>query len=126
MPLNLGVPPHVVRDLAGHAVTKVTMTIYAHTSMTEKQGALRRNRIPNLLIRSLIWTDLGQPRPAGRPTSTRHAGRVGLMEADLLALIVADPAVGHGQACSRGSRVPVSVVLDCLADGMSVSEIVTE
>ncbi|MCK9898411.1 DUF433 domain-containing protein [Frankia sp. AgB32] len=48
------------------------------------------------------------------------------MEADLLALIVADPAVGHGQACIRGSRVPVSVVLDCLADGMSVSEIVTE
>ncbi|MCK9878832.1 DUF433 domain-containing protein [Frankia sp. Ag45/Mut15] len=37
------------------------------------------------------------------------------MEANLLALIVADPAVGHGQACIRGSRVPVSVVLDCLA-----------
>ncbi len=48
------------------------------------------------------------------------------MGVDRLALIVADPAVGHGQACIRGSRVPVSVLLDCLADGMSVSEIVAE
>ncbi len=40
--LNLGVSPHIVRDIAGHAATEVTMTIYAHTSMTEKQGALRK------------------------------------------------------------------------------------
>jgi uncharacterized protein (DUF433 family) len=48
------------------------------------------------------------------------------MEADLLALVVSDPAVRHGQACIRGTRVPVSVVLDCLADGMSVEEIMDE
>lgn len=48
------------------------------------------------------------------------------MAVDHLALIVTDPAVYHGQACIRGTRVPVSVVLDCLADGMSVGEILAE
>ena len=38
--LNLRVPPHIVRDIAGHSATEVTMTIYAHTSMDEKRDAL--------------------------------------------------------------------------------------
>jgi uncharacterized protein (DUF433 family) len=33
--------------------------------------------------------------------------------------------VCHGQACVRGTRIPVSVVLDNLASGMSASEIAT-
>ena len=37
---NLGVPPHVVRDIAGHSAIGVTMTIYAHTSMDDKRAAL--------------------------------------------------------------------------------------
>ncbi len=45
---------------------------------------------------------------------------------DSLALIVADPAICHGRACIRGTRVAVSALLDRLADGMSVSEIVAE
>ncbi|MDQ3756768.1 MAG: DUF433 domain-containing protein [Actinomycetota bacterium] len=45
------------------------------------------------------------------------------MANDLLDLIDADPAVVHGQARFRGTRVPVSVVLDCLAIGMTVEEI---
>jgi uncharacterized protein (DUF433 family) len=48
------------------------------------------------------------------------------MEIDLLALIAAEPTAGHGQARIRGTRAPVSVVLDCLADGMSPEEIVDE
>ena len=43
--------------------------------------------------------------------------------ADLLALIDADPSVLHGQVRFRGTRVPVSVVLDCLAAGMTDAEI---
>jgi uncharacterized protein (DUF433 family) len=35
--------------------------------------------------------------------------------------IVVDPAVCHGQACIRGTRIPASVVLDNLASGMAVS-----
>jgi uncharacterized protein (DUF433 family) len=38
--------------------------------------------------------------------------------------IVADPLVCHGQACIRGTRIPVSVVLDNLAAGLGPSEIV--
>jgi len=48
------------------------------------------------------------------------------MVEDLLSLVVADPTVGQGQACIRATRVPVSVVLDCLADGMSDGEIHAE
>lgn len=38
--LDLGVPPHVVRDIVGHSDIEVTMTIYAHTALGEKRKAL--------------------------------------------------------------------------------------
>ena len=37
--------------------------------------------------------------------------------------ITVDPAICHGKACVRGSRVMVSVVLDNLAAGESVAEV---
>ena len=37
--------------------------------------------------------------------------------------IAVDPMVCHGQACVRGTRIAVSVVLDNLASGLSPSEI---
>jgi uncharacterized protein (DUF433 family) len=37
--------------------------------------------------------------------------------------ITVDPKVCHGVACIRGTRVPVSVVLDNLAAGVTVKEI---
>jgi uncharacterized protein (DUF433 family) len=40
-----------------------------------------------------------------------------------LDLIDADPAVVHGQARIRGKRIPVSVILDCLAAGMAEEQI---
>ena len=33
--------------------------------------------------------------------------------------IVTDPGICHGQACIRGTRIPVAVVLDNLAAGLS-------
>jgi uncharacterized protein (DUF433 family) len=41
-------------------------------------------------------------------------------------LIVRDPAICHGQAVVRGTRIMASVILDCLAAGMSEAEIVDE
>ncbi len=41
-------------------------------------------------------------------------------------LISVDPLVGHGQACIKGTRIPVSVVLDCVAAGMSDLNIIAE
>ncbi|CAO5170321.1 hypothetical protein FAIPA1_20394 [Frankia sp. AiPs1] len=38
--LDLGVPPHIVRDIAGTRRSRYTMTIYAHASMGEKRRAL--------------------------------------------------------------------------------------
>ena len=37
--------------------------------------------------------------------------------------ITTDPSVCHGQACIKGTRMPVSVVLDNLAAGLSEAEI---
>ncbi|MEF9903951.1 tyrosine-type recombinase/integrase [Streptomyces sp. P9-A2] len=37
--LGLGIPPHIVRDIAGHHALDVTMNIYAHAGMTEKRAA---------------------------------------------------------------------------------------
>ena len=37
--------------------------------------------------------------------------------------ITVDPEVAHGQACFKGTRVLVSVVLDNLAAGLSAEEI---
>jgi integrase len=38
--LALGVPPHVVREIAGHSDVKVTMTVYAHGNLDEHAAAL--------------------------------------------------------------------------------------
>lgn len=56
----------------------------------------------------------------------RGRGHTGRMSSGRLALITTDPAVLSGQAVIPGTRVPVSVVLDCLATGMSPEEIVAE
>jgi Protein of unknown function (DUF433) len=41
-------------------------------------------------------------------------------------LISTDLTVMHGQAVLAGTRVPVSVILDCPAAGMTAEEIITE
>ncbi len=38
--------------------------------------------------------------------------------------ISVDPTICHGRACIKGTRVMVSVVLDNLAAGLSINEIV--
>ena len=37
--------------------------------------------------------------------------------------IATDPAVCHGQACIRSTRIPVAVILDNLAAGLGLEEI---
>jgi uncharacterized protein (DUF433 family) len=37
--------------------------------------------------------------------------------------ITVDPQVCHGKACITGTRIPVSVVLDNLAEGLEAAEI---
>ena len=41
-------------------------------------------------------------------------------------MIAVDPNVVHGQARIRGTRIAVSVVLDCLAVGMTDDEILAQ
>ena len=48
------------------------------------------------------------------------------MTTEQLQLISTDPTVMHGQAVLAGTRVPVSVILDCLAAGMTTDEILAE
>ena len=48
------------------------------------------------------------------------------MTVDALAHISVDPLVCHGQACVTGTRIAVSIVLDCLGDGMTIDKIVAQ
>ena len=43
---------------------------------------------------------------------------------DALKRISVDPKVCHGTACISGTRVPVSVILDNLAEGISREDII--
>ena len=40
--------------------------------------------------------------------------------------IMSDPAVCHGKACIRSTRIMVSVLLDNLAEGLSIEQILQE
>ncbi len=62
-----------------------------------------------------------QSSAAGRPY-----GQTGDMTADALALISVDPLVCRGQACLKGTRIPVSIMLDCLSDGMTLEQILDQ
>ncbi len=39
--------------------------------------------------------------------------------------ITVDPGICHGQACIANTRVPVSVILDNLAEGLTTDDILT-
>lgn len=45
---------------------------------------------------------------------------------DWRAYITTDPLVMHGSACLRGTRIPVSVVLDNLAAGEPIARILEQ
>ena len=45
------------------------------------------------------------------------------MESNPLELISVDPEICHGQACVKGTRIMVTVVLDALAAGLDSAEI---
>ena len=45
---------------------------------------------------------------------------------ELLQRITADPAICHGKPCIRGHRIWVSLVLDLLADGMTVEQVLEQ
>jgi uncharacterized protein (DUF433 family) len=49
-----------------------------------------------------------------------------IVTSEQMAMISADPAVMHGQAVIAGTRVPVSVILDCIAAGMTTDQITAE
>ena len=59
-------------------------------------------------------------RPADPVTRAWDHGPV---TTEMLELIDVDPSVVHGQARFRGTRISVSVVLDCLAAEMSEAEL---
>lgn len=46
-----------------------------------------------------------------------------IIKMNLFERITIDPSVCHGKACIKGSRIPVSVILDNLAEGISKEEI---
>lgn len=51
---------------------------------------------------------------------------LGSMTGEQQALITRDPLVCHGQAVIQGTRIMVSVVLDCIAAGMTEAQIIDD
>lgn len=37
--------------------------------------------------------------------------------------VVIDPEVHHGDPCIRGTRIPVSIIVGSIADGMTIEEV---
>jgi uncharacterized protein (DUF433 family) len=48
------------------------------------------------------------------------------METNWKSRISADPRICHGKACIKGTRVMISVILDCLAENMTEDEILEQ
>ena len=48
------------------------------------------------------------------------------MRIDWHKFIGVDPEVHHGELCIKGTRVPVSMIVGSIADGMSFEEIIKE
>lgn len=40
--------------------------------------------------------------------------------------ISVDPEIHHGEPCIKGTRIPVSMIVGSVADGMSIDEIIAE
>ncbi len=40
--------------------------------------------------------------------------------------IVADPEIHDGDPCIKGTRIPVTIIIGSLADGMSASEVIDQ
>jgi uncharacterized protein (DUF433 family) len=64
--------------------------------------------------------------PGNNVAFPRTAGQTETVTAEQLEMISTDPQVMHGQAVIAGTRVPVSVILDCLAAGMTAEEVTAE
>ena len=39
---------------------------------------------------------------------------------------IIDPEIHHGTPCIKGTRIPVSIIINSFADGMAIDEIRTE
>jgi uncharacterized protein (DUF433 family) len=65
-------------------------------------------------------------RPGNGFTFPPSARDTGVVTADRLELISTDPRRMHGQAFIAGTRVPVSVILDCPAVDMTAGEVIAE
>lgn len=66
-------------------------------------------------------TEAGKPKPERktRNGSHRNGGRVELGE-----FVVADPQICHGKPTYKGTRIMVWQILEALADGESVEQVV--
>lgn len=48
------------------------------------------------------------------------------MRIDWQKFIAVDPEIHHGEPCIKGTRIPVSMIVGSIADGMSFEEIIDD
>jgi hypothetical protein len=83
--LDLGVPPHVVKEIVSHSAIEVTMTIYAHVSLDEKRKALGKlGEVVTHLLRGALSTGAAEGAAAGQDVFVQLPGRLVLAQLGLL------------------------------------------
>jgi uncharacterized protein (DUF433 family) len=113
---------------ASRSLSRVNGALPALAELTIPEMASHRlarpapPRVPAIAARQPAPGDLCDVREQRR----QRMGQNGSMSDEPLALISSDPNVMHGQVVVKGTRVPVSIILDCMAAGMSVEEILAE
>ena len=134
--LDVGVPLRDVQEAASHADSRTTMrydraraSLDRHVTYTVAAyiaGAARQDDQLHSLSRLSRPPSLAQRRAGNGFAFAASARQTVTVTSEQMAMISADPAVMHGQAVIAGTRVPVSVILDCIAAGMTTEQITAE
>jgi uncharacterized protein (DUF433 family) len=141
--LDAGVPLRDVQEAASHADPRTTMRY--DRGGPRWTGTLLTSSLPLSPVppgSAPRWPPPGETIPTGRRRAgdrwlgrrTRNgivafclwAGQTKTVTSEQLEMISTDPAVMHGQAVITGTRVPVSVILDCLDAGITTEQITVE
>lgn len=77
-------------------------------------------------VATMAWALATPKKWVGLPDKPKQSGSLAVVEEDLLSRITIDPNVCHGKPCIRGHRIWVSLILDFLAGGVTIEELLDD
>jgi len=117
--LSWFVSPSDDTSISSSALLILQETLAQHTQEMQEMSALFKRQVQELLTITTSRDLLDLP--------TDHQIRLRWQQISAqFPRIQVNPSVMNGEPCIAGTRVPVSVVLGCLADGYSPQEVIEE